>query len=405
MATGGSDPYTLVEAESVGLDPTRVAALVERARREIREGLLPSCQLALAREGRLVANETIGRAEPDSRYVIFSCTKGVTAGAIWMLIGDGSITPSARVADLIPEFATLGKEVVTIEELLTHTSGFPTAPLDPRVVRTREQRLERFSTWRLNWEPGTRFEYHPTSAHWVLGEVIERVSGQTPHDFVHERILEPLGLTHFSLGEPADRQNDINELVAVGELPGPEELEELTGIPGIDLGEILGEVTTDALLLFNDPAVRELGVPAAGGISTAADLALYYQALLHNPSSMWDPEILADATGRVRCDLPDPLWGIPAHRSLGLMIAGEGTTATMRGFGHGVSPRTFGHDGAAGQIAWADPVSGISFCYLTNGLDRHLIRQARRSISLSSHAAACSPDPERRPAHPDTERP
>jgi CubicO group peptidase (beta-lactamase class C family) len=52
-----------------------------------------------------------------------------------------------------------------------------------------------------------------------------------------------------------------------------------------------------------------------------------------------------------------------------------------------VSAHAFGHAGAGGQIAWADPASGISFCYLTNGLDAHVLREARRGLALSSHAA------------------
>jgi CubicO group peptidase (beta-lactamase class C family) len=55
-----------------------------------------------------------------------------------------------------------------------------------------------------------------------------------------------------------------------------------------------------------------------------------------------------------------------------------------------VSPRAFGHAGAGGQIAWADPETGISFAYLTNGLDRHVLREGRRGVALSSRAAALS---------------
>jgi CubicO group peptidase (beta-lactamase class C family) len=386
-------PYSheVADPAELGVDPATLDALVERARREIDSGLLPSCQLALARHGRLVLDVTLGDADPAQRYVIFSCTKALVAGVVWQLIGEGRLDPAARVAELIPEFATNGKDVVTVEQLLTHTAGFPTAPLDPTRDTTRAQRLERFARWRLNWEPGTRFEYHPTSAHWVLGELIERVTGTGPAEAVRTRLADPLGLTSLRLGEPPDRQGDVAELVAVGEYPTPAELEEAIGIPGIELDELVGEVTIDALLSFNDPAVRALGVPGGGGISRAADLALYYQALLENPDGMWDPAVLAAGTAEVRCDLPDPLRGVPSHRSLGLMIAGEGATATLRGFGHGQSPRSFGHGGAGGQIAWADPDSGLSFCYLTNGLDRHLVREGRRIIALSSRAAACAP--------------
>jgi CubicO group peptidase (beta-lactamase class C family) len=389
VTTTTPDPYEVVDPVELGVDPQRLDELLERARREIDSGLLPSCQIALARAGQLVAFTTLGDGGASSRYVIFSCTKGITAGAIWLLIGDGVLDVETRVAEIVPEFGTNGKDVVTVEQLLVHTSGFPRAPLNLAAITTREGRLERFSEWRLNWEPGTRFEYHPTSAHWVLGEIIHRVSGMDIRTFVDERIAQPLGLRSLKVGEPPERQDDVQELIAVGEPPTSEELERVLGIPGIDLSMLVGEVTQEALLGFNNPLVRAQGAPGAGGISTAADLALYYQALLHNPGGLWNPEILADATSRVRCDHPDPIRRNPSHRSLGLTIAGDSPAAQLRGFGHGQSPRTFGHDGAGGQIAWADPDSGLSFCYLTNGLDADVIREARRKIGLSTRAVQC----------------
>ena len=82
--------------------------------------------------------------------------------------------------------------------------------------------------------------------------------------------------------------------------------------------------------------------------------------------------------------------GVPAHRSQGLVVAGEPPDSTRRGYGHGQGPRTFGHNGAGGQLAWADPDSGVSFCYLTNGLDEHVIRQARRGIGINTRAVAAA---------------
>jgi len=147
----------------------------------------------------------------------------------------------------------------------------------------------------------------------------------------------------------------------------------------------------DALLSFNEPDVRAVGVPGGGAISRAADPALYYQALLHNPGELWDPAVLADGTGTIRTRLPDPMIGVAANRSLGLVIAGDDGFAHLRtGFGRAVSPCAFGHGGAGGQVAWADPATGLSFAYLTNGLDAHLLRQGRRMVALSSRAAQCA---------------
>ena len=91
-------------------------------------------------------------------------------------------------------------------------------------------------------------------------------------------------------------------------------------------------------------------------------------------------------TGHVRNRFVDPLVGVPILRTLGLVTAGDDGKASYRGFGKTGSPRRFGHNGAGGQLAWADPETGLSFVYLTNGLDAHPIRQARRGVALSSIA-------------------
>jgi CubicO group peptidase (beta-lactamase class C family) len=373
-----------------GLDPVKVSELLERARREIDDGLLPSCQLALARDGEVAWTVTLGQSTPDSRYVIFSCTKALTAGAVWLLLGEGAITRDLRVAEVIPEFATNGKDVVTVEQLLTHTSGFPYAPLGAPAWADPDARLEAYAKWRLNWEPGTRFEYHPTSAHWILGELVERVTGTGLGEYLTTRIFDPLGLSAVRLGVPVDQQADVQPLVRTGDPPSSAELEAALGIPDITLDDLLGEVTPAALMEFNDPITRSTGVPGGGGVSTAADLALYYQALLHNPGGLWDPDVLRVGTSDVLCNLPDRLRGGASMRTLGLIAAGDDGEAATRGMGFTVSNQAFGHNGAGGQIAFADPATGLSFVYLTNGLDAHLIREWKRTAGLASRAAVCA---------------
>src|SRR4051812_41761487 len=106
------------EAASLGLDPERLAALLGRAAREVDAGRLPSCQLAVARHGR-VAVATLGDAADHSRYLVFSVTKAVTAAAAWLVLGDGRLTPETKVAEVVPAFARDGFDAVTIEHLLT----------------------------------------------------------------------------------------------------------------------------------------------------------------------------------------------------------------------------------------------------------------------------------------------
>ncbi|NNL86954.1 MAG: beta-lactamase family protein [Myxococcales bacterium] len=360
--------------------------LLARSRREVEEGLLPGCQVALALDGEIVVSEAFGEARPDTRFALFSATKALVAGAVWALIGDGKIDVSKPAADYVPSFAANGKDVVTVEQVMLHTAGFPQAPLGPPVWSTREGRLAAFERWRLEWEPGTRYVYHPTSAHWVLAEIIESVTGSDFRDVVATRVTEPAGLPKL-LGVTGEEEGAFATLVPVGEHATPDELEATFGVR-----ELPGDpaTTEDMLLLFNDPEVRALGVPGGGGVGRAQDLALFYQAVLRNPGEIWHPEVLADAIGRVRNRLPDPLSGAPANRTLGLFQAGDDNFSHVRGLGRGVSPGAVGHNGAGGQLAWGDPETGLSFGYVTNGLDRHETRQPRRGTALGTLAAICT---------------
>jgi CubicO group peptidase (beta-lactamase class C family) len=365
----------------MGLDTAALDGLVARARREVDEGLLPSAQVALAYEGELVMFETFGDATPDTRYVVYSATKAFVAGAMWALIGDGLVDVHAKVVDHVPGFGTNGKDVITVEQVMLHTAGFPLAPLPALEGATSEGRCARFADWRLNWEPGTKYQYHPTSAHWVLAEIIERVTGEDFRDVVRSRVTDPAGLPTV-LG---DVGVSAAELLLVGEEATPDELEAVFGVREIDVGE----VTDDALVGFNDPAVQRVGIPGGGGVMRASDLALYYQAVLHNPGEMWRPDVIDDVRSNVRNSLPDVTTGVPANRTLGLVQAGDDGRAHLRGMGHTVSPAAIGHNGAKGQIAFADPATGISFGYTTNGLDRHMIREARRTSGIASAAGRC----------------
>jgi CubicO group peptidase (beta-lactamase class C family) len=365
------------------VEPDRLADLLARAERMVTGGELPASQLAVAQDGELVADVTFG-APDRSRFHGYSSGKVVVSSAIWLLLGEGVLSTDDRIADHLPGFGENGKAEITLEQVLLHTSGFPRAPFDPLQWDDRDARLARFAAWRLNWAPASRFEYHPTSAHWVLAAIIDEATGQDWRTFVAERLLEPQGLAQLRFGvAPAD-QGDIVDVDMIGDAPTSADLEALTGIAGLDLADFQGEVTDEALESFNRPEVRAVGVPGGGMVTSAADLALFYQGLLHDPKGLWDPATLADATGNVRCTFRDSLTSAPVNRTIGLIVAGDDDKVPLRGLGRTVSPRAFGHNGAGGQVAWADPDSGLSFAFLTSGLDRHPLVHGRRAASLSN---------------------
>ena len=389
-----AEPYRpTVDPQDAGFQPVALQTLFDRIRREVDEGRMPHAQLAFAVDGELAVYEAFGEATTSTRFHVFSCTKALIAGVVWQLIGEGRLSPETRAIELVPVLGTEGSTPdrmakVTLEHLLTHTSGFPYAPLGPPDWDSRESRLAKLARWNAAFEPGTHFEYHPTAAHWVVAEIIEVLEGRDFRQVVRERIIEPLGLQSFGLGlTELDDHDSIAELAMVGELPTPEEIEQVFGTAEVDLGE----VTPAILLAFNDRNIRRVGVPGGGGVATAADLALYYQALLHDPKGMWDPDVLSDGTGHIRCRLPNPQTGVASNRSLGLIIAGDDGLGAFRGMGPTVSPRAFGHNGAGGQIAWADPATGVSFAFTTSALELNFIREAKRIASIAAKAGLGKP--------------
>jgi CubicO group peptidase (beta-lactamase class C family) len=383
--------------EDVGIDSKQLDALFERAVKEVREGLLPSAQIAVARNGRIAGMRSFGsvkkgeRVEPatdQTLYCVFSSTKAITSAAAWLLIQEGALDVTRRVSDLVPEFRENGKQDVLIEQLFTHTAGFPHAPFLPQHFLDTEKRRARFAAWRLNWEPGTKFEYHPSSSMYVIADIIERLSGETYGDFVRRRIAEPLGLEDLWVGLPRELHGRLADCVHVGEALTEADYAKL-GVPVPPVTE----VTEEAITGFNRPEVRVAGIPGGGGTMTAAELALFYQALLDGGRSLaggeiWKPETLASAREVRSGGLRDLLFKKLANRALGVIVAGD-SDRTYRGFGHTNSELAFGHGGAGGQIGWADPQTGISLGYCTNGHDRNNMRQGRRGVGLSSRAASC----------------
>ena len=371
--------------EAVGIDADRLAEALQRVRREVDDGLLPSAQIAVAREGCLALFETIGEATNENLYCVFSSTKALTSAAAWLLIESGDLRVDESVVDIVPEFGTNGKDAVTVEQLFLHSAGFPSAPFRPTDWFDRDRRLARFASWRLNWQPGSRFEYHPTSSMWVIAEIIERRSGRDFNAFVREEVTTPLGLPDFHLGLPAEENHRVATLAHYGDPLTSADYARL-GIPEPPVTE----VTEDAILAFNTPEVRAVPTPGGGGIATAADLALFYQALLHGGSDgrrrVWKQETLVNATEVRSGDLRDPLSGKRVNRALGVVVAGD-EDRNFRGFGHENSPLAFGHGGAGGQIAWVDPQTGISIGYCTNGFDRNPLRLGRRTVSISNRVA------------------
>ena len=163
----------------MALDKRAVDDLLTRVQREIDSGLLPSCQIALGYGGALEVFETYGDATPETRYVVFSCTKGATALCAHMLASRGKLDLDAPVTELWPEFGQKGKQAVTTRMMLDHSSAVPA--LRAKVKDTGpyewDYMTERLAAEEPFWVPGARNGYHGLTFGWTVGV---RESGRWP---------------------------------------------------------------------------------------------------------------------------------------------------------------------------------------------------------------------------------
>jgi CubicO group peptidase (beta-lactamase class C family) len=375
--------------EEVGVKSAALEELFAFVEREVDEGRLPAAHVAIGRHGRIAGARAFGRAvqggerkpaTDQTLFCLYSSTKAVAGVGIWALVDDGKLRLDERVAEIVPELAGQGKDAVTVEQLMLFIGGFPQAPMHPRLWEDRQARLERIKGWRLNWEPGSRFEYHPTAAHWVMVEIMTNRTGLDFRDYLRQRLLDPMGAKDLFVGLPDSehaRAADVEYMVPPVATPG-------------------AEVNPETILHFNLPSQRRAGCPGGGGFSTAADLALFYQVLVNGGSTadgtrVLRPETVEMAT-TVRTDPVkhrDAVNDIPVNRGLAVVVAGDDGNAELRGFGRGASPRAFGHGGAGGQIGWGDPESGISVGFVTNGFRGEQEIRAR-GRTISTLAAACA---------------
>ncbi|MGZ3443829.1 MAG: serine hydrolase, partial [Polyangia bacterium] len=211
----------------------------------------------LLRKGYGMANIELGvPVRPEHVFRLGSITKQFTAAAIMMLVDDGKLSLRDDVRKYVPEYPQK-KGVVTIEHLLTHTGGVPSYTSQPafeKHMRDDLSHAELLATVKdlpLDFLPGEQWAYS-NSGYYLLGMVIEKVSGKSYGDFVMQRIFKPLGMTHTSYGD--------NEPIIAGRVEGYEEADG-------------GRVVNAPFLSMKQPY-------AAGSlVSSVDDLALWDRAI------------------------------------------------------------------------------------------------------------------------------
>jgi CubicO group peptidase (beta-lactamase class C family) len=330
-----------------------------------------------------LADATVGTPwHEDTLVLVYSCTKGVTATAANLLIERGALDPDATVASYWPEFAANGKEAITVRQALSHQAGLS--------VIEGEMTLEEALSWTPvveaiarqapNWQPGTAHGYHLRSFGWIVGELIRRITGRSAGAFVHDEIATPLGID-FWIGLPEDIEPRVARLVP------PTDMSALFDALPPDM--LLGRATTGPSGLFgynemwNTRALHAAELPSSNGIGNARALARMYASVIGAVDGLrlLRPETVRAATeAQVRG--PDKVIMIQTAFGLGYMLP-----PSLNSY---ASPAAFGHAGAGGSAAFADPDRGLAFAYVMNDLRFDLAGDPRPDALVAAMYAALS---------------
>jgi uncharacterized protein YbbC (DUF1343 family)/CubicO group peptidase (beta-lactamase class C family) len=347
---------------SVGMNASRLAGMDAVIGEALAGGAAPGAVVLVARRGRIVWRKAYGsRAlEPareamttDTIFDLASLTKVVaTATSIMILVERGQLGLNDSLSRYIPEIKGEGRERITIENLLTHRSGYaPDFDLSEQ-WNGYEEAIKRLKEEPLRSAPGTRFVYSDIN-YIALGEVVHRISGLTLDQFAQRNIFEPLKM----------RETDFRPRAELGPRIAPTEKLRASasylGGSGASVGA-LGERWLRGEV--HDPTAFRMGGVAghAGLFSTADDLALYCQMIL-NGGEYGGARILSPLSVAAMTR-PRTVTEDGQARGLGWDIASSFSSNRGDLFPVG----SFGHTGFTGTSIWLDPLSETFVIFLSN---------------------------------------
>ncbi len=349
------------------------------------------CALAVARDGELVVDLWSGAADRagdrpwqrDSVVNVFSASKGVLALAMAQLVDAGELDVEKPVAHYWSEFRQGDKRDVSVAQVLDHSAGMigfhsPVPEHEVYDWQAITTRIARETPW---WAPGSQLGYSPFLYGWILGEVLQRITGMLPGEFLRRELCGPLG-ADFLLGvrdEELARVADLGPWQHADAKPTGDNLLSLTRAHETSRAAFTNPPSLMAGT--NSLAWRQAQIPAAGGHANARGLATLYGALA--AEGQWQGRrLLSNATrggfSRGRVSANCQVLHADLAFGLGFMLPSEEVS-----FGPGAN--SFGHPGAGGAIGFADPDRRLGFGFVSNKLGQHLLidPRARRLIDAT----------------------
>ncbi|MFI1227520.1 MULTISPECIES: serine hydrolase domain-containing protein [unclassified Streptomyces] len=309
-----------------------------------------AAQLCVMRRGAVVLDRAYG-CSADSLFLLYAATKPFPALAVHKLAEEGRIELDSPVAAYWPEFARHGKGEVTVRHVLQHRAGVPVGRGIVRTMRTArdwERSVRDLENSKPRWPGGKVAAYHFMSYGFILGELVQRVTGQSFRDFVTAEFFAPLGLNDLYLGLPDSVWSRHVPARAAHPSEWPNQW------------------------MSNGRRYRQAVIPSAGLSGTAEQLARFYQMLLEGGAldgvRVLRPETVAAARNPSHDGSDDASLKRPVRWAHGFMLGGPGPDPRdlAQVMGRMSDTSTFGHAGTTSSVVWADPTRELVFAYVSN---------------------------------------
>ena len=309
----------------------------------------------------------------DTIVLLWSATKGLGSACLLHVLQERAVGLERRVAEFWPEFAQAGKSEITLAQLLSHQGGL--CVLDesadvtdyPAVIAALEKQ-------KPLWPPGTGHGYHARTFGFLVDELVRRLAGIPLSEYWRKVFGDPLHLDIW-IGLPDSEEERVATIYAAraGGVAAPAEFYRDLATPGtITRKAFTSPRGLHAVSDMNRPENRVRPFVSFGGIGSATSLAKFY-AMLANGGELDGRRFFATATiAQMTTTLAsghDRVFQIPTAFSAGFMKDPSGTTRRL----FGPSSVAFGHPGAGGSHAFADPEHGISFAYVMNQMEQSLL--------------------------------
>lgn len=327
----------IAATKSHSTSPARMHSALQIIQTQIDSGTLQAAVLHV-RRGDQVTQHVFGKARPDSMFLLGSITKPLAVAVpVMILVDRGEVKLSDHAVKYLPEFNEGARKQITVEQLLTHTSGLPDQLENNNELRARHAPLAEFVKGAVRtpllFAPGTKYHYQSMGI-LLAAEIVERVTKTPLPEFLQQHVFAPLDMSHSVLGLGKFKKSDMVPMQTEHAAP-----EAGGGDPKAREWD------------WNSDYWRNLGAPWGGAHSSAADVSAFLHSFLHP-----DGKVLREETARLM--IRDHTPTLEAHRGIGFVVGPDG-------LGKGCSPRVFGHAGSTGTLAWADPATDTTFVLLT----------------------------------------